>query len=69
MESTQLAFKSTRRLGRDKSNVVTLTPDEVETIATILQHPWFTRIWVLQEVVLSKAAYLVCGDLVISWKE
>jgi hypothetical protein len=33
----------------------------------LFQRPWFTRAWVLQEVVLSKWCSLICGTKTISW--
>ena len=33
----------------------------------LFQRPWFTRAWVLQEVVLSKECYLICRTKAISW--
>jgi hypothetical protein len=36
-------------------------------LCDLFQRPWFTRAWVLQEVVLSKECYLICGTKAISW--
>lgn len=33
----------------------------------IFKRPWFSRVWVFQEVVLSQAAALVCGNNSIAW--
>lgn len=32
-----------------------------------LRNPWFQRVWVIQEVVLSYSIQLVCGEKTISW--
>ncbi|KAH7141005.1 heterokaryon incompatibility protein-domain-containing protein [Dactylonectria macrodidyma] len=33
------------------------------------KRPWFRRVWIAQEIGLSREALLLCGDLSISWKE
>jgi len=38
-----------------------------EHLLVLLQHPWFARIWVVQEVALAKYVRIVYGDEVISW--
>jgi len=34
----------------------------------LLKRPWFSRVWVLQEVLLSRDALLVCGNEQCSWR-
>ncbi|TLD15991.1 uncharacterized protein PgNI_01900 [Pyricularia grisea] len=33
----------------------------------LLDRPWFSRLWIIQEVVLSRNAWVVCGDHLMSW--
>ena len=33
------------------------------------ERPWFTRMWTLQEAILARDAYLVCGEHSSSWDE
>ncbi|TLD31155.1 hypothetical protein PspLS_02941 [Pyricularia sp. CBS 133598] len=33
----------------------------------LLDRPWFSRLWIIQEVVLSRNAWVVCGDQLMSW--
>ncbi|KAM5341812.1 hypothetical protein ACJ41O_014843 [Fusarium nematophilum] len=33
------------------------------------KRPWFRRVWIAQEIGLSREALLLCGDLSIPWKE
>jgi hypothetical protein len=35
----------------------------------ILTRPWFRRVWVLQELVLSKDPWLQCGAIRVRWKD
>jgi hypothetical protein len=46
--------------------------NKVETIIAIkyiLRRPWFKRIWVLQELVLSRDPWIQCGTYLVKWKE
>jgi hypothetical protein len=35
----------------------------------LMQRPWFSRRWIIQEVVLSKTAQLYCGTRALAWKD
>ena len=53
----------------DESQEIPLKETEMRAVVQILQRPWFTRLWVQQEVRLgAKAAVLVCGSKLISWQ-
>ncbi|KAF7949122.1 hypothetical protein EAE96_008291 [Botrytis aclada] len=34
-----------------------------------LSHPWFTRLWIIQEVMLSNDPWIMCGDELLMWNE
>ncbi|MCJ1229715.1 hypothetical protein MMC12_006384 [Toensbergia leucococca] len=36
-------------------------------LSSVFNHPWFTRAWIIQEVVLPAQAQVVCGDQISSW--
>ncbi|KAF3804177.1 hypothetical protein GCG54_00000526 [Colletotrichum gloeosporioides] len=38
-------------------------------IEELLQRPWFTRVWVTQELLLSRDAWVQCGALRVRWRE
>ncbi|KAN0112520.1 HET domain containing protein [Hyaloscypha variabilis] len=40
---------------------------ETEMLEALFSRPWFNRIWVLQEAILSKTAVVYCGEKTISW--
>jgi hypothetical protein len=40
-----------------------------KALDALLARPWFTRVWVLQEVILSKDAVLICGQRSICWED
>jgi Heterokaryon incompatibility protein (HET) len=52
-----------------------LTPENAssrahwEGIADILRRPWFTRVWVRQELVFSRNPGLVCGEDTLAWEK
>lgn len=39
------------------------------TLKTFLSRRWFSRVWILQEVILAKAAHLLCGGFVLRWSK
>ncbi|PQE04063.1 Heterokaryon incompatibility protein [Rutstroemia sp. NJR-2017a BVV2] len=38
-----------------------------EELWKLFKRPWFQRLWVIQEVVLSFYPYIVCGEVTIAW--
>lgn len=38
-------------------------------VGKIVQRPWFSRLWILQEIVLAKETIIICGANVLSWDE
>lgn len=42
---------------------------EIQAILAFYQKSWFTRMWPLQEVVLSKDKEVHCGDVTLDWKD
>jgi hypothetical protein len=40
-----------------------------KALDALLTRPWFTRVWVLQELVLSRDAVLICGQRSICWED
>ena len=36
-------------------------------VQTFLERDWFSRVWILQEVVLAKSILIQCGDHTLSW--
>ena len=40
--------------------------DTIPSLLELLNNPWFSRLWIIQEVVLAKNASILCGDLAIS---
>ena len=41
----------------------------IPPLLELLSNPWFSRLWIIQEVVLAKDASMLCGDLTISFKK
>ncbi|KAF7901749.1 uncharacterized protein EAF01_007048 [Botrytis porri] len=35
----------------------------------LLSHPWFTRLWIIQEVMLSNNPWIMCGGELLMWDE
>ena len=40
-----------------------------EMLKRVLHRPWFERVWVIQEVALSKRATIICGDEKVIWED
>ncbi|KAH7317423.1 heterokaryon incompatibility protein-domain-containing protein, partial [Rhexocercosporidium sp. MPI-PUGE-AT-0058] len=45
------------------------TPDSILAIANLVERPWFTRVWIIQELLLSAkdTAFVRCGDVRVAW--
>ena len=39
------------------------------SLLELLQRPWFSRVWIIQEVVVSRNAILRCGKLKLEWTD
>src|SRR2546421_4286724 len=46
---------------------VSLNEKDVRAFLSILQRPWFRRVWVVQEVAMSKDSLLLCGAKTFHW--
>jgi hypothetical protein len=53
---------------QEKSLKITIGDPNLEALFTVLERPYFTRAWIVQEIVVSKEIWLVCGDAVTSWE-
>ncbi|KAB2568678.1 Heterokaryon incompatibility protein 6 [Lasiodiplodia theobromae] len=42
---------------------------KLSAIFSLLDRPWFRRVWVLQEVALSSKAFLACGPDAMEWED
>lgn len=42
---------------------------KLSAIFSLLDRPWFRRVWVLQEVALSQKAFLACGPDALDWED
>ncbi|KAK0642113.1 heterokaryon incompatibility protein-domain-containing protein [Cercophora newfieldiana] len=70
------AFRALRRFASDNPEACRkemrqtelFTDDEVEAVTQLLQLPWWTRIWTVQETVLAKRPTLMCGTMQIPFQ-
>jgi hypothetical protein len=40
-----------------------------QSLKSLLSQPWFTRVWILQEIVLSRDPWIQCGMTRVSWNQ
>ncbi|KAH8889093.1 HET-domain-containing protein [Thozetella sp. PMI_491] len=45
-----------------------LSNEDAAALWKFLSHPWFRRVWVLQEVAVAKEATMHCGDINFDWR-
>lgn len=47
------------------------TPAQViaDPLDALLKHPWFTRVWVVQEASLAKKLFVQCGIVTMPWDD
>ncbi|KAF2023052.1 HET-domain-containing protein, partial [Setomelanomma holmii] len=66
-----LALKHLQRLANESTTYI--GPDSVENIEAhvdcIYSNPWFTRLWVVQEVSLARRPKFLCGRHEMSWND
>jgi hypothetical protein len=76
-DNSDVAINSLRRLGKQQSEhgadsltaewlQSTFTDHEWRAIAELLKRPWFTRMWIVQEALLSKNPVVRCGSQIAS---
>jgi hypothetical protein len=63
MESTRLKYDY-RKAKLPKHN-----PAIIKALSAFFLRPWFTRVWVLQEVAVSTKASILCGKRALPWNE
>ncbi|KAF2841182.1 HET-domain-containing protein [Patellaria atrata CBS 101060] len=39
-----------------------------QALIGLLNSPWFTRVWIVQEVILAQFALICCGDMKVPWE-
>jgi hypothetical protein len=44
-----------------------VTEQDVRALISLLSRPYWTRMWIVQEVILAHGIYLLCGQDLISW--
>ena len=54
------------RTGHWDHREVSLSP--WSALRVFLRRPWFTRLWIVEEIVLAKKVTLLCGDAAVDWK-
>ena len=52
-----------------ESGLPDIDDDAWRSVKHLIQMPWFSRIWIVQEVVLSREAYLHSSDTSLPWNE
>ncbi|KAF7188187.1 Heterokaryon incompatibility protein 6, OR allele [Pseudocercospora fuligena] len=57
-----------KNLKRGEREVLAASGDSYKKLDTLLQHPWFTRTWIIQEVCMSNRAYLLQAHSNIAWE-
>jgi hypothetical protein len=66
-EDSKLKPKVDCKLRAGNYNPAALPQPAREAVEKLAQRPWFSRVWIVQEVVVAKEAIMVCGTSEISW--
>nr|POE72135.1 heterokaryon incompatibility protein 6, or allele [Quercus suber] len=45
------------------------TPEDWACLHDLMQKPWFSRRWIVQEIALARSATLFCGEQSVSWQD
>lgn len=72
--SSQMALRFIRKEVLQLQNFDELCESELASakwsaLLDLMQRPWFSRRWVVQEIALARRAMVYCGDDKISWKK
>lgn len=51
----------------DDSEPIQIGEDDMHALVSFLERPWFTRLWVRQEIALAREAIIQCGLTKIDW--
>jgi hypothetical protein len=68
-----LAYWLFRYVQRDNKRSIiphvvgSLNPQEWQALQKLIERPWWTRLWCLQELVLAKEVSVLCGSKLLSW--
>jgi Heterokaryon incompatibility protein (HET) len=60
--SADLSISNLHRLGLPEA-----WEDSWKALQALLLRPWFHRVWVIQEIAMSKRAIVVCGEQILPW--
>lgn len=61
-------YSEVERLGRNPELLKSKMPSWI-AIANLLARPWFSRLWVFQEIILAVAGSIMVGHDIIPWEE
>lgn len=64
VEQTKILFELMNQLNPDRTKLLEIIHDAIKDIVS---RPWFTRVWVYQELVLSNVVFVQVGRLRVSW--
>ncbi|TGO66563.1 hypothetical protein BELL_0947g00020 [Botrytis elliptica] len=64
VERTKCLFELMHQRDPDRSKLLIMADD---TLDDIVSRPWFTRVWVYQELVLSNIVFVQVGRMRVSW--
>jgi hypothetical protein len=82
-QNPSLAFETMEYVyARLQMSDAEVTPDDFErldfplathrawhAIRQLLQRPWLSRLWTIQEAVLSRNLFVMCGDATVNWED
>ena len=55
--------------GQTKYGLPNILDSSFKAFSALLEREWFTRVWIIQEVAVSKEAAMWCGGFYISWQD
>ncbi|KIM98489.1 hypothetical protein OIDMADRAFT_128054, partial [Oidiodendron maius Zn] len=42
---------------------------EWESVASLLDRPWFRRVWIIQEFIVGAQVAMICGEIITGWED
>ncbi|KAK4160198.1 heterokaryon incompatibility protein-domain-containing protein [Cladorrhinum sp. PSN259] len=69
INSRIVSFRATPESRYDSAGLPRITQAEWDGLASLFLRQWFSRVWIVQEIVLARYVLMFCGDKKLDWAQ